>query len=109
LKKRRSERACRGPDDDLAGIHIGRLRDGKADRIRDGLGLDGDPAKALHLFATGFVRDALPVAGVGIAAPTSQLDDAQLPAIEDAIRKAADKLSLQLGWEGHREMMAAMA
>jgi len=44
-----------------------------------------------------------------VAGPTVQLATEQLPDVEDAIKKAAVKLSEQLGWERRREMSAVTA
>ncbi len=51
--------AGRGPDDDLAGVHIAGLFDGEADRAGDGVRADGHPAERLHFLAPLLVGDAL--------------------------------------------------
>jgi DNA-binding IclR family transcriptional regulator len=45
-----------------------------------------------------FDRSGVPVAAVGIAAPSVSLEPSQMPAIENAIRRGAAQLSEQLGW-----------
>ena len=53
-----------------------------------------------------FDRTGTPVAAVAIAAPTAQLETAQLPSIGLAVKQAADKLSEQLGWRDQRALAA---
>ncbi len=61
------------------------------------------------LAAPVFDRSGTPIAAIGVAGPTLQLATEQLPEVEDAIKRAAFKLSEQLGWERRRELRAVTA
>jgi DNA-binding IclR family transcriptional regulator len=67
-------------------------------------GLEENIAGITGIAAPVFDRSGTPIAAVGVAAPSAQLNPEQLPAIEVAIKKAAGKLSEQLGFQGHRDV-----
>lgn len=53
-----------------------------------------------------FDHSGVPVAAIGVAATSSQLENDQLPAVELAVQQAASKLSEQLGWRKQRGLVA---
>lgn len=52
-----------------------------------------------------FGPSGLPVASLGIGSPTNEFKPSAIPRVEAALKRAARKLSLQLGWRG--ELAAA--
>lgn len=53
-----------------------------------------------------FDRSGTPVAAVGVAAATGQLENERLPATKAAVKQAAARLSEHLGWRQPRELVA---
>jgi len=53
-----------------------------------------------------FSATGVPVAALGVGLPSSELTPAATPKIEDALRRLARKLSMQLGWTGEQRAAA---